>query len=220
MSLVQLFHFFTLFSVKDCGQQYRIPNGKYVYKRGTLFGDKIVYGCKNGYEYSGHNESVCQADGQWSSQPGSCNRKNPISSIFFYRMSLGLLELLTKCNKKLFSMITSSVTNTTKMNLSTSESCVLCWPQISNKDSIDHSFFLEPNFWSQLLQLALGLPIWLPKKLYWLDSLLTIVARLFSLVLIIHQHSNNHQREKAQPSVIFMYCIELVLPIWLPIDFI
>ena len=45
---------------------------------------------------------------------------------------------------------------------------------------------LDPSVWSQLLRLAFGLPIWLPKERCWLDSFLTIAARSLSLVMIIH----------------------------------
>ena len=58
------------------------------------------------------------------------------------------------------------------------------WSQ--NKDSIEHSVVSGFKCWSQLLWLALGLPILLPKKLCYLYSLLTKAARLFSLVLISH----------------------------------
>ncbi len=47
-------------------------------------------------------------------------------------------------------------------------------------------WFLELSVWSQLLRLSFGFPIWLLKKLHWLDCLLTIAARCFRLELIIH----------------------------------
>eukprot|EP00794_Sanderia_malayensis_P018983 gene18983-20890_t len=56
---------------KDCGNQ-TIPFGKFVYMNGTLFGDKIIYGCKQGYNYTGSKESLCQGNGQWSARLGSC----------------------------------------------------------------------------------------------------------------------------------------------------
>ena len=58
------------------------------------------------------------------------------------------------------------------------------WSQ--NKDWIEHDVVSALRCWSPLLCLAFGIPIWLPKKLYCLYSLLTIAARFFSLVLCIH----------------------------------
>ncbi len=55
----------------------------------------------------------------------------------------------------------------------------------SQKLRLDRAFCSSgANFWSPLL--VFGLPIWLPKKLHWLYSLLTIASRLFSFVPTIH----------------------------------
>ena len=62
-------------------------------------------------------------------------------------------------------------TTTTDLNIKTGSS--ILW-------------FLELDIWSQLLRLSFGFPIWLPKKLHWLDCLLTIASRFFRLELIIH----------------------------------
>ena len=69
----------------------------------------------------------------------------------------------------------------------------------------------ELNVSGQLLRLAFGLPIWLPKKSYWLDLLLTVAAWLFSLVLIIH---NIPTIINIKHAPVQFQCIELDLPIW------
>ena len=51
-----------------------------------------------------------------------------------------------------------------------------------------------------------SLPIFLPKKLYWIHSLLTIAAWFFSLKLSIHSDPTII-KEKAAPSEISLYCI-------------
>ncbi len=71
------------------------------------------------------------------------------------------------------------------------------WSQ--NKDWIEHDVVFALRCWSPLLWFAFGIPICLPKKLYWLDSLLTIAARLFSLLLSIHNITIIVEKRKKQP---------------------
>ncbi len=55
-----------------------------------------------------------------------------------------------------------------------------------NKDWIEHSFVSGTKRLKPVVRIASGLPIWLLKKSYLLDSIFTIAAPLFNLVLIIH----------------------------------
>ena len=51
---------------KDCARLPALQFGKLTYKNGTLFGDKVLYDCNPGYNFTGNKEIVCQANGQWS----------------------------------------------------------------------------------------------------------------------------------------------------------
>ena len=58
---------------KSCGRLSDIKNGVLTYKNGTLYGDKAVYECNEGYSLSGgENERLCNANGLWNGTEPFC----------------------------------------------------------------------------------------------------------------------------------------------------
>ena len=62
---------FILLTVVDCGTPEMPTNGA-IDLRSTTFDSTVQYACNTGYSLVGQNTSVCQADGEWSSRPPSC----------------------------------------------------------------------------------------------------------------------------------------------------
>ena len=62
---------FILLTVVDCGTPEMPTNGA-IDLRSTTFDSTVQYACNTGYSLVGQNTSVCQADGEWSSGPPSC----------------------------------------------------------------------------------------------------------------------------------------------------
>lgn len=55
----------------DCGFP-GMPADGAITLRGTTYGSTVHYSCSTGHSLVGQNTSVCQADGQWSNEPPSC----------------------------------------------------------------------------------------------------------------------------------------------------
>ena len=62
-------------SAVDCGAPDPAdPNGSLHFTT-TTFQSKVVYSCNAGYTLDGQSMSVCQANGEWSSEAPTCKRK-------------------------------------------------------------------------------------------------------------------------------------------------
>ena len=61
-----------ILTVVDCGNLTHPANGQVNHIAGTTFGQTATYTCDTGYNLVGDSNRTCQATGNWSGSPPTC----------------------------------------------------------------------------------------------------------------------------------------------------
>ena len=85
----------TLLTV-DCGSLPDPANGSVTHTVGTSLGQTAIYSCNTGYKLVGDNTRTCQATGNWSGSPPTCQGMYVYKLTFSYPMVMhfGVVQLL------------------------------------------------------------------------------------------------------------------------------
>ena len=67
-------NFYSVFVVVDCGSLEDPDNGQVDFSN-TAFESTANYTCNLGYNLTGSSNRTCEANGNWSGDPPSCERK-------------------------------------------------------------------------------------------------------------------------------------------------
>ena len=70
----------------DCGSLTNPANGQVSTTGGTTFGQNATYSCITGYNLVGDSTRTCEANGDWSGSPPTCQ------SMFLYYLALNWSE--------------------------------------------------------------------------------------------------------------------------------
>ena len=89
---------FLLSTVVDCNALTDPANGQ-VSTTGTTFGETATYSCNTGYDLVGDNTRTCQATGNWSGSPPTCERMLLLSNMPIKNVhNVFLLSTAVDCN--------------------------------------------------------------------------------------------------------------------------